>query len=259
MVLRRVLALGVEVDTVLLDEYVLPGGYLTGEVRLLGGSVDQRVDGITLALLAHEWVTGGREREDEFHRVAVSGPFTLPVRNTHVVPFRVPLPWETPLSEVNGQPIEDQAIRVRTELALAGALDKSDSDPLAVRALPAQQRIIDALANLGFRYFFADLETGRLPGSSLPIWQEIEFRPSAKYRDAMNELELTFIAGPSSVDILLEVSKYTTVEPSFASLATRGSRDVLFRSTAEYSWLDEELDWESWVEERITTLLGPAS
>jgi sporulation-control protein len=240
MVLRRLLALGVDIDTILFDSQVVPGGDLVGDVRLIGGPVDHRVEGITLALIAGEWASGQGTRQDEFHRVSVSGPFTLPAQNRYVVPFRVPMPWETPLSEVNGQPIEDQFIRVRTELALAGAVDKGDTDPLTVRALPAQQRIIDALANLGFHYFFADIERGTLKGSALPIYQEIEFRPPPRYESQMRELELTFIAGPSSVDVIME-----------------GGFDYWNRSTVEYRWLDEELGWEAWLDERIALLKRP--
>jgi sporulation-control protein len=240
MVLRRMLSLGVELDTVLTAGQVTPGGELAGEVRLVGGPVDHQVEGITLALIAGEWASGQGTRQDEFLRVPVSGPFTLPAQNRYVVPFRVPLPWETPLSEVNGAPIEDQFIRVRTELALAGAVDKGDSDPLVVRALPAQQRVIDALTNLGFQYFFADIERGALKGAALPIYQEIEFKPPERYKPQMWELELTFIAGPSSVDVILE-----------------GGYDYWNRSTVEYSWLDEELDWEAWLDERIALLKRP--
>lgn len=232
----KLLSVGVQVDTVLSEPAVVPGGDLTGEVRFTGGPADHEVQGVTLVFFAGESISGVGSREDEFHRVEVSGPFVLPARTAHAVPFRVPMPWETPLTEVRGEQIKDLFVYVRTELALAGARDRTDKDPLRVRAMPAQQHILDALATLGFRYFFGDLERGTLAGSSLPIWQELEFRPSARYAGSIRELEVTFVAGLTSMDVILEWGR------------------IFDRFTVDYSWLDEDLDWVGWLLERIDEL-----
>jgi len=269
MGLRKVLGLGIEIDTILLDEHVMPGGDLAAEVRLQGGWVDHQVEGITFALTASEWARGQRDQHDEFHRVTVAGPVLLPAKESRTLQLRVPLPWETPLTEIHGEPIKDQLIQLRTELALVGAVDRNDGDPLTVRALPAQQRILDTLKNLGYLYFHADLERGQLRGSSLPIWQEIEFWPPVQHVRAMNEMELTFIARQTSVDVILEVSKYYTYPGAPDPLKTyrprRGhetptakSRDVIDRFTVEYAWLVENLDWEAWVNDRIKVMLSSA-
>ena len=64
---------------------------------------------------------------------------------------------------------------VQTELALAGAMDKGDLDPLFVNPLPAQEHVLGALDRLGFRFKKADLERGTLRGSQMPFFQEIEY------------------------------------------------------------------------------------
>ena len=96
---------------------------------------------------------------------------------------------------------------VATELALAGALDKGDLDPLFVNPLPAQDHVLGALDNLGFRFKKADLERGTLHGSQMPFFQEIEYYAGHEYARHFNELELTFIAGPHALDVILEADK----------------------------------------------------
>lgn len=56
-----------------------------------------------------------------------------------------------------------------------------DLDEVAVHPLPAQERILEAFAWLGFRFARADIEHGGLYGvrQTLPLYQEIEFYPPA--------------------------------------------------------------------------------
>jgi sporulation-control protein len=92
---------------------------------------------------------------------------------------------------------------------VAKAVDKGDLDPVVVHPLPAQQAVLDALSRIGFRFKGADLEHGRLRGvhQSLPFYQEIEFFAAPQYAHACNELELTFVANPHTIDVILEVDK----------------------------------------------------
>jgi sporulation-control protein len=208
--LKASLGSGVKVDTVLANPNTTPGGELTGEVRFTGGSVDYDVEGITLTLVALVEVESGDSEyksNQEFHRAPVAGRFRLAQGAQHAVPFRLAVPWETPITAVYGQHLRGMSLHLRTELELAGAMDKDDSDAFHVHALPAQQRILDALGRLGFRFHGADLERGRIHGSHLPFYQEIEFYPSPQYAHAMKELELTFIAGPTSLDVIMEIDK----------------------------------------------------
>lgn len=216
MVFKRLLgAFGVggpSVDTVLAVSRVSPGGFLTGEVRVKGGDFEAEIEHISLGLVTRietEHSEGEHTGLGEFFRTEVSGPFKLGIGEERTVPFRVPVPWETPLTEVQGQPLNGMAMGVRTELAIAKAVDKGDLDPFSVAALPSQEAVLVAFSQLGFHFKSADLETGHLYGvqQRLPFYQEIEFYPPAQYSGRINEVELTFVADAGRLDIILEADK----------------------------------------------------
>lgn len=211
MVFKRMLgAFGVgapSVDTVLATLRVLPGGELRGEVRLKGGDFDAEIERITLSLVARaeaEIGEGDAEGVVEFLRVEASGPFTLRTGEDRTVPFQIPMPWESPITEVEGQPLYGMAVGVRTELAIAKAVDKGDLDPLHIAPLPSQEAVLRAFVALGFRFKSADLEMGHIYGvdQRLPFYQEIEFY--APGHAPVGEVELTFVADPSGMAIVLE-------------------------------------------------------
>ncbi|MGI5358752.1 sporulation protein [Streptomyces sp. CA-252508] len=215
MVFKRLLgSLGVggpAVDTVLSPGAVLPGGTLTGEVHLKGGTADFDIEDITLELVAHveaETEDGEREGTVAFERYTVAGGFRLAEGEERSIPFSVALPWETPITELYGQAL-GVALGVRTELGVAGAKDKGDLDPLTVGPLPAQEAILEAFGQLGFGFKSADLEYGRIGGTGqqLPFYQEIEITPSPQYAHALNEIEVTFLATPGGMEVALEADK----------------------------------------------------
>ncbi|RVX42566.1 sporulation-control protein [Nonomuraea polychroma] len=216
MVFKRMLgALGVgapSVDTVLSTPRTRPGGTLGGEVRLKGGDFDAEIEHITLGLVARVEIEHGDMEGSgvgEFSRAQVSGPFTLRKGEDRVVTFQIPVPWETPISEIGGQPLTGMALGVRTELAIAKAVDKGDLDMIAVEPLPSQLRILEAFLDLGFRFKSADLEVGRLYGvdQELPFYQEIEFHPPAQHRGVVGEVEVTFVTTPDGLVVVLEADK----------------------------------------------------
>lgn len=215
MVFKRLLgSLGVggpAVDTVLEPGPVTPGGLLGGQVHLRGGDTDFTIEHITLELVARveaEHGEGESEGTVAFHRHVVGGGFRLGAHEQHTVPFSFPLPWETPITELYGQGL-GVVLGVRTELGVAGARDKGDLDPLAVRPLPAQEAVLEALGQLGFGFRSADLELGRVGGSAqqLPFYQEIELSPGPRYAHRMSEIEVTFLAGPAGLDVVLEADR----------------------------------------------------
>ncbi|NED82840.1 sporulation protein, partial [Streptomyces sp. SID11233] len=105
----------------------------------------------------------------------VGGDFTLEAGEERVLPFALAVPWETPTTELYGQSL-GIVLGVRTEVALGGARDKGDLDPLVVTALPVQEAVLDAFGRLGWGFRSADLELGRIGGTGqrLPFYQEIE-------------------------------------------------------------------------------------
>ncbi|WP_327660542.1 MULTISPECIES: sporulation protein [unclassified Streptomyces] len=215
MVFKRLLgSLGVggpTVDTVLTPGACAPGGSLSGQVHLKGGTGDFDIDHITLELVARveaEHEDGESHGAVTFDRFVVGGGFRLVAGAEHSVPFTVTLPWETPITELYGQGL-GIVLGVRTELSVAGAKDKGDLDQLAVGPLPAQEAILEAFGQLGFGFKSADLEYGHIGGTGqqLPFYQEIELAPAPQYAHAVNEIELTFLATPGGMEVVLEADK----------------------------------------------------
>jgi sporulation-control protein len=172
----------------------------------------------------------------EFHRQRLTGSFRLDQGARYDVPFKFDVPWETPITEVYGQRLHGMTMGLSTELEVARAVDKSDLDAVLVHPLPAQERILEALLRLGFRFSRADVERGRVYGvqQSLPFYQEIEFHPPATYASAINQLELTFIPTPERLQVVLEMDKR-------GGLFTEG-RDAFGKFDVDYATVDR-VDW----------------
>jgi sporulation-control protein len=216
MIFKRMLgALGVgapTVDTVLAAPRVQPGASLRGEVRLKGGDFDAEIEHIALGLVAKVEAEHGEGEQTgliEFFHTVVSGTFTLSAGEDRAVPFELPVPWESPLTEVAGQHLSGMVVGVRTELAIAKAVDKGDLDLLQIAPLASQETVLRAMAHLGFRVKSADLEIGHIRGvdQQLPFYQEIEFYPPPAYAGRINEVEFTFVADPDGMTIVLEADK----------------------------------------------------
>lgn len=229
MVFKRLLgSLGVggpTVDTALDPGAVRPGGDLSGQVHLKGGSTDFDIEHITLELVARaeaEHEDGENEGTVAFDRFTVGGGFRLAEDEERSIPFSVTLPWETPITELYGQGL-GIVLGVRTELSVAGGKDKGDLDPLAVCPLPVQESILESLGQLDFGFRSADLEYGHIGGTGqqLPFYQEIELTPSPQYAHAVNEIELTFLAGPGGMEVVLEADKRGGLLSSGHDAATR--------------------------------------
>ncbi|CAL9351218.1 hypothetical protein SUDANB176_00478 [Streptomyces sp. enrichment culture] len=247
MVFKRLLAsLGVggpTVDTVLDPGAARPGGTLSGQVHLQGGDADFDIDHIALELVARveaEHDGGEGEGVVAFGRFTVGGGFRLAAGEQRSVPFGVTLPWETPITELHGQPL-GVVLGVRTELAVAGAKDKGDLDRLSVAPLPAQEAILEALGGLGFGFRSADLEYGRIGGTGqqLPFYQEIELTPAPQYADRVDEVEVTFLAGPGGMEVVLEADRR-------GGLFSEG-HDALTRFTVSHAEAERQ-DWSALVD-----------
>ncbi|WP_067495196.1 sporulation protein [Actinoplanes sp. TFC3] len=243
---------GPSVDTVLTDMNTRPGAPLMGHVNLVGGSHDVEIEHITLGLVTRVEVEGGSGESaarGEFHRGTVSGPMRLAEGQQLSLPFQIPMPWETPITAVYGQHLHGMTMGLRTEVAIAKAVDKGDLDPVAVHPLPIQERILEAFARLGFQFKTADLEYGQILGvhQTLPFYQEIEYYPPAQYAHGINEVELTFVTNPQTVEVVLEFDKRGGM--------FSGGHDTYGRYTVPHSDADTA-DWaqvvDGWVSQALS-------
>jgi sporulation-control protein len=246
---------GASVETVLTEVNVVPGGVVQGEVRIQGGSVDQEIEGLSVGLQAKVEVESGDQeykQDIEFTKVGLGGAFTLQANAVHAVPFGLEIPWETPITVIDGQPLRGMNVGVTTELAIARAVDSGDLDPVSVHPLPAQKAILDAFVQLGFRFKNADLERGHIRGTrqQLPFYQEIEFFPPQQYR-GLNQVELSFVADGNAMDVVLEMDKkpglFSEGSDTFRSFQV-GLHDYQSTDWAGYlnQWLSEVGSKRNW-------------
>ncbi|AXE25423.1 sporulation protein [Streptomyces globosus] len=258
MVFKRLLgSLGVggpAVDTVLGPIAAVPGGTLSGQVNLKGGNADFTIDHITLELIARveaEHDHGESEGVVVFDRFTVGGGFRLGEGEHRSIPFAAALPWETPITALYGQPL-GIVLGVRTELGVAGAKDKGDLDPLTVSPLPLQEAVLEAFGQLGFGFKSADLEYGQIRGTGqhLPFYQEIELTPAPQYAHRVNEIEVTFLANPGGMEVVLEADKRGRL--------FSGGHDALGRHTVSHEGAGRR-DWNAVVDSWITQLLDAHS
>ncbi|WP_263171439.1 sporulation protein [Streptomyces sp. SCSIO ZS0520] len=247
---------GASVETVLTEANVVPGGVVQGEVRIQGGSVSQEIEGLSVGLQARVEVEGNDQeykQDIEFTKVRLGGAFTLAENAVHAVPFALEIPWETPITSIDGQQLRGMNIGVSTELEIARAVDSTDLDPVDVHPLPAQQAILDAFIQLGFRFKSADMERGHIRGTrqKLPFYQEIEFFPPQQYR-GLNQVELSFVADDREMDVVLEMDKkpglFSESSDTFRSFKV-GLHDYQATDWTAYlnQWLSEVGSRRNWL------------
>ncbi|RSN30184.1 SpoOM family protein [Amycolatopsis sp. WAC 04169] len=203
---------GPSVDTVLDSPHAVPGEVITGQVRIQGGSSDAQIEEILLSLVTRVEVEHGdheRAGTAEFLRVSAGRKVRVTAGQLTTVPFQLALPWETPISAVGGRELPGMVVGVRTELVIAGAPDKGDLDPVLVGPLESQDRVLEAFGELGFSFRSADVEAGRLHGvrQELGFFQEIEFFPPSRYAGRVSQVELTFVASPDDLVVVLEADR----------------------------------------------------
>ncbi|MFF1352903.1 sporulation protein [Streptomyces sp. NPDC058297] len=246
---------GASVETVLTEANVVPGGVVQGEVRIQGGSVDQDIEGLSVGLQARVEVEGADQetkQDIEFTKLRLGGAFQLQANGVHAVPFGLEIPWETPVTTIDGQQLRGMNIGVTTELEIARAVDSGDLDPINVHPLPSQQAILDAFIGLGFRFKSADMERGHIRGTrqKLPFYQEVEFFPPQQYR-GLNQVELSFVADDREMDVVLEMDKkpglFSESSDTFRSFVV-GHNDFQGTDWSAYlhQWLSEVGSKRNW-------------
>ncbi|HEY5832560.1 sporulation protein [Streptomyces sp.] len=242
---------GASVETELTQPDVVPGGVVQGEVRIEGGSVEQRIEGLSVGLQARVEVESGDneyKQDIEFHRQQIGGEFQITPGAVYTVPFALEIPWETPVTMFLGRHLTGMNVGVTTELQIARAVDSGDLDPVNVHPLPAQQALLDAFGQLGFAFRTADLERGQVRGTRqrLPFYQEIEFQAPSQYR-GLNQVELTFVADGQEMDVVLEMDK----KPG---LFSEGSDT--FRSFTMNLHAYQQTDWAAYLHQWLAEVGG---
>lgn len=194
-----------QIDTLLEKARYAPGDEVRGTVRIKGGSVQQQIETISIAVMT-EYL---RESNDnkfyqraEVARYRISAPFTLQAGESRELPFSFVLPDNTPLT------IGRTPVWVRTELEVSGGVDPNDNDRIEVVPTAVMNTVFQAIEILGFRLRKVDCEYAPRVGGRLPFVQEFEYAPSGRYRGRLDELELVFVSqDPNKLELLLQIDR----------------------------------------------------
>lgn len=197
-----------KVDTHLAQNSLCPGEMLAGEVYIRGGDVTQEIDDIYLKIATEyerEYEQGDKERticeECVLVKYLLSERFSLQPQEEKIIPFSLQLPYETPLT------MGRQPVYLRTGLDIKQAINPKDRDEIAVKPHPLMQGVLEAIENLGFHLREVDCEYAPHSYRTYPFVQEFEFRPTGKYRNHLDELEVIFALNSDQLEVLLQIDK----------------------------------------------------
>ncbi|MFY1690880.1 sporulation protein [Plantactinospora sp. WMMB782] len=238
-------AAGLTVRTTLPNPSTRPGLSLPGRVTVTAGRSPATVDRVTLGLVTRVEPAGGAVEYQpvEFHRVPAAGAFVLAPGERRVLDFELPVPWETPVTVVDGHCLLNLRMGLRTEVAVSALLDRGDLRPVYVHPLPAQAGVLGALAELGFELRQVGLLAERLPGidQRLPFHQKIAYWAAPLYGGPFSELEVSFFTDPERVEVLFALDR---------RVALAGAGHVSFsrfraahRGAAELDWITVLDSW----------------
>ncbi|MEV0177159.1 sporulation protein [Streptomyces sp. NPDC050803] len=199
-----------QVETVLDRGSVRPGEQLTATVTLRGGGADVLVERLKLDVVGLFEDNESNESSWDNPGVLLSWtdeqPFTLAAGKDLVKDVVFQLPFEMPLTHfLGGKLLKGARVAVRTELAIDKSVDRGDFDEFHVHPLAPQDIVLQAFADLGFRFDEAELKRGT-PSSAVASrvdwWQEIEMWFPAEYGSSIGQVEIAFNAFEDSMDLL---------------------------------------------------------
>ncbi|APU13740.1 MULTISPECIES: sporulation protein [Actinoalloteichus] len=238
---------------------VAPGETVQGGVLLLGGQTAQELGSLSVDLVAEVHMAENSTLDPAAHptvtlpltKVEIGNRRTIAPGESVMVPFEIVLPWETPITISRSGYLSGMAVGIRAEADLVRTfVDAVAIAPIVVTPLPSQQRILDAMTNIGFVPKAADLEYNSLRGveQQLPFIQEIEYEPPMEFVEHLHDVELTFVARAQDLQVVVEVDKRVRVSKSEDTTA-RGETTMgdFSLSHTEFDTVDWEDRLQSWL------------
>lgn len=175
------------VDAVLDSDRIIPGGEVTGTLRVHGGGTSQPIDYVGMALMTQY----KRHVDDNtvpvtcvLAEVEVGGAFEIGSREERQWPFTLPVPLQTPLTRSRSQ------VWVQTTLSVPRALDPQDRDAIRVDPGRDPATVLQALDHLGFTLRLAECRYNQLPEHEATFVQVFEFMPGGAYAGRLVALEV---------------------------------------------------------------------
>jgi len=223
---------GAEIDAVLDNDRVQPGGTLTGTLHIRGGEAGKTANRAIVELAARVTRKMGDHEVPADEAIAgVELPGPIPLGREHALPFRLDVPLHTPVTAYGGR----NFVWLRSGLDVPWAVDPSDTDRLDIVPTQAQANVVDAMGSLGFRLYKVDIE----PRSSWfgRRWvQEFEFRPASYGQLRYDEVEIVFEnQRGTQVEVLMQLDR-----------SARGLGGLLMEMTGtDESWVRATIDASS--------------
>jgi sporulation-control protein len=205
-----------KVDTILLDNELRAGQAFNIEIVITGGDVEQEINGIELAVMAHAKAEGEiGDSEVTYNKSVVLQRWqqalniTIQPNQTLSKSLTLELHPEIPATQLFGHAIGK--VWLQTGLDIKNGIDGSDKDSLVILPSPTQLAVLDCVQQNGYQLFKADIESGRVRGkgfsSHLPCYQEYEFKPESRSFFGAKELEVTFVDNGRETGVLIEVDR----------------------------------------------------
>jgi sporulation-control protein len=193
-----------KVDTLLNSTTLRVGDTLEGEVHIKGGSTEQQIDNIYLRLMTRYSKEQGNSTtyvDTVLDDLEVSKPITIRPGQQIDIPVSLKVPLTTPVT------MRRIPVWLKTGLDIDDAIDPKDTDRLEILPHPNMQKVLDAVAHMGFQLKTTTCEHSIRHSRDVPFVQEIEFFPPPNYGIGIRELELIFFLEPSGLEMLVEVDR----------------------------------------------------
>lgn len=222
-----------DVDTVIDDQVIVPGGSFTGTVLVQGGDSDQRIRGLEHRLVA------STPDEDGVQQVVldswrIAQEFVIGAGETKEIPFEAVLHPEAPMTNVDAQ-YNEMNVWIDTGLSVDRSVDASDVDYLHVSMTDPVRAMVEAVEQLGLELYKVSADAGQVTvdGRTARIGydQEFDFRPTRRYQGPdFDEYQLHFVPRPleNHTQVLIEV------EDSGGLLG--GDGDIFRSITIDHVW-----------------------
>tara|TARA_B100000073_G_scaffold348077_1_gene364922 strand:- start:3255 stop:3995 length:741 start_codon:yes stop_codon:yes gene_type:complete len=201
------------VDTIVKTENIYPDSMVDLEIVIKGGSVEQDLSGLSIALCTavKQEVESG-DIEFDYNSTYIISQFEVPMEHTLIQPeeemvieCQIHIHPETPITALRSQ----SAVWLRTGLDIDNGLDASDKDYLVIQMPKLQETILSALSELGYSLVKIDTEQGHLRGAdfqaSIGCYQEFEFKSNGFFSD--KEVEVSFVQFDDSLGVVLEIDR----------------------------------------------------
>jgi sporulation-control protein len=195
-----------EVDTILETETVEPGNSVPARIEIEGGSEDQTVEAIEVAVMTRykiETDDGTAYSNVAIHESQLTDGFTIEEGEQRTIDAgEIQIPETTPVTLGNTE------VWIHTGLDIDWSVDPDDTDHLEIEPDPYRSATMDAVEDLGFSlHTVENIDASRFGPHRFA--QEFEYRPQAgsRYASDLDEIELVPVHQGDSLDVIVEVDK----------------------------------------------------